>query len=61
MLVFRSPKLPVGVECTLEILQIRLFDSNKHESPCTQKDLQLMYSTTLMRYVVIVCPKIFIK
>lgn len=52
------PKLPVGVDCTLSILQVCLKDRewtskiDAGELPMyCQNDLSLMYSTTIMRFL----------
>ncbi|XP_076237903.1 uncharacterized protein LOC143181403 [Calliopsis andreniformis] len=54
----RMPKLPVGVHCTLSVLQVCLRDRewtpkiNKGELPISyENDLCLMYSTTIMRFL----------
>ncbi|XP_031827289.1 uncharacterized protein LOC116424694 [Nomia melanderi] len=54
----RVPKLPVGVDCTLSILQVCLRDLewapkiNKGDLPISyENDLCLMYSTTIMRFL----------
>lgn len=54
----RMPKLPVGVDCTLSILQVCLRDLewtpkiNNAEMPISyENDLCLMYSTTIMRFL----------
>lgn len=52
------PKLPVGVDCTLSILQVCLrdrewtskIDSGELPMYC-ENDLSLMYSTTIMRFL----------
>lgn len=54
----RMPKLPVGVDCTLSILQVCLrdrewtskIDSGELPMYC-ENDLSLMYSTTIMRFL----------
>ncbi|XP_050444578.1 ribosomal biogenesis protein LAS1L [Cataglyphis hispanica] len=54
----RIPKLPVGVDCTLTILQVCLrdrewtskIDSGELPMYC-ENDLSLMYSTTIMRFL----------
>ena len=52
------PKLPVGIDCTLAILQVCLRDRdwtpriNNAELPISYEgDLSLMYSTTIMRFL----------
>lgn len=52
------PKLPVGVDCTLSILQVCLRDRewtskiDNGELPMyCENDLSLMYSTTIMRFL----------
>ncbi|XP_046466933.1 uncharacterized protein [Neodiprion pinetum] len=54
----RLPKLPVGVECTLAIMQVCLRDReitpkiDKGDLPAYyENDLCLMYSTTIMRFL----------
>lgn len=54
----RIPKLPVGVDCTLSILQVCLRDRewtskiDNGELPMyCENDLSLMYSTTIMRFL----------
>ncbi|GAB1869610.1 Ribosomal biogenesis protein LAS1L [Camponotus japonicus] len=54
----RMPKLPVGVDCTLSILQVCLRDRewtskiDNGELPMyCENDLSLMYSTTIMRFL----------
>ncbi|XP_053971781.1 uncharacterized protein LOC128872780 [Hylaeus volcanicus] len=54
----RMPKLPVGVDCTLSIMQVCLRDRewtpkiNSGELPISyENDLCLMYSTTIMRFL----------
>ncbi|KAK0084144.1 hypothetical protein PV325_007521 [Microctonus aethiopoides] len=54
----RMPKLPVGVECTLSLIQVCLRDRewvpkiNSGEMPMYyENDLCLMYSTTIMRFL----------
>lgn len=54
----RIPKLPVGVDCTLAIMQVCIRDRewapkiNKGELPISyENDLCLMYSTTIMRFL----------
>ncbi|XP_029166352.1 ribosomal biogenesis protein LAS1L-like [Nylanderia fulva] len=54
----RMPKLPVGVDCTLSILQVCLRDRewtpkiDSGELPMYyENDLSLMYSTTIMRFL----------
>ncbi|XP_077281818.1 uncharacterized protein LOC143908220 [Temnothorax americanus] len=54
----RMPKLPVGVDCTLSILQVCLRDRewtskiDSGELPMyRENDLSLMYSTTIMRFL----------
>lgn len=56
-LFFRMPKLPIGVECTLLILQVCLRDRewspkiDSGELPMYfENDLSLMYSTTIIRF-----------
>ncbi|KAL0100309.1 hypothetical protein PUN28_019581 [Cardiocondyla obscurior] len=54
----RMPKLPVGVDCTLSILQVCLrdrewtskIDSGELPMYC-ENDLSLMYSTTIMKFL----------
>ncbi|XP_071875542.1 uncharacterized protein isoform X2 [Bombus fervidus] len=53
---FRIPKLPIGIDCTLSIMQVCVRDRewtpkiNNGELPITyENDLCLMYSTTIMR------------
>lgn len=56
--IHRMPKLPVGVDCTLSILQVCLrdrewtskIDSGELPMYC-ENDLSLMYSTTIMRFL----------
>ncbi|XP_012059333.1 PREDICTED: ribosomal biogenesis protein LAS1L [Atta cephalotes] len=58
----RMPKLPVGVDCTLSILQVCLrdrewtskIDSGELPMYC-ENDLSLMYSTTIMRFLNYFC------
>ncbi|XP_043249297.1 ribosomal biogenesis protein LAS1L [Colletes gigas] len=54
----RMPKLPLGVDCTLSIVQVCLRDRewspkiNNGELPISyENDLSLMYSTTIMRFL----------
>ncbi|XP_015432702.1 PREDICTED: uncharacterized protein LOC107188842 [Dufourea novaeangliae] len=54
----RVPKLPVGVDCTLSIMQVCLRDRewtpkiNNGDLPISyENDLCLMYSTTIMRFL----------
>ncbi|XP_032670785.1 ribosomal biogenesis protein LAS1L [Odontomachus brunneus] len=54
----RIPKLPVGVDSTLSILQVCLRDrewsskiDNGELPMCYENDLRLMYSTTIMRFL----------
>jgi ribosomal biogenesis protein LAS1 len=55
---FRIPKLPVGVECTLGLIQVCLRDSewmpkinNNEMSVLYENDLQMMYSTVIMKFL----------
>ncbi|XP_076163802.1 uncharacterized protein LOC143144852 isoform X2 [Ptiloglossa arizonensis] len=55
---FRMPKLPIGVDCTLSVIQVCLRDRewtpkiNNGELPISyENDLCLMYSTTIMRFL----------
>lgn len=54
----RIPKLPIGVDCTLSIMQVCIRDRewtskiNNGELPISyENDLCLMYSTTIMRFL----------
>lgn len=54
----RNPKLPLGVECTMAILYVQLSDNiymdekkQQMQLPHSEKDLQLMYCTAIMRFV----------
>ena len=54
VLFFRVQKLPVGVECTLYLLQAVLRDQEFQENPegcvLSENDLVCMYSTAIIRY-----------
>ncbi|KAG8297677.1 Ribosomal biogenesis protein las1l [Homalodisca vitripennis] len=51
----RYPNLPLGVECTMDILYVRLCDKQSDGSASTasyqHRDLQLLYSTAVMRFL----------
>ena len=55
---FRNPKLPVGVDCTLSLMQVSLRDRewseklDKAELPTYyENDLSMMYSLCIMRFL----------
>jgi len=60
-LYFRIPKLPVGVDCTLSILQVCICDRkwtsemNDMLPMSYENDLSLMYSTAIMRFLNHIC------
>jgi len=50
----RSPKLNLGIECTLYLLQSMLRDEERQQNPLSslsENDLKLMYSTAIIRFI----------
>ncbi|RZF38190.1 hypothetical protein LSTR_LSTR005551 [Laodelphax striatellus] len=47
----RSPNLPAGVESTMELLQVMLCDEKCDNRSYSEKDLALMYSSAILRFL----------